>query len=67
METIHIYHTNDVHSHLENWPRIKQFLAKKHERHHQKEEDVFLFDIGDFIDRWHPFTEAQEEKGILIS
>lgn len=62
METIHIYHTNDVHSHLENWPRIKQFLAKKQARHHQKDEDVFLFDIGDFIDRWHPLTEATRGK-----
>ncbi|WP_066258594.1 bifunctional metallophosphatase/5'-nucleotidase [Neobacillus drentensis] len=63
METIHIYHTNDIHSHLENWPRIKQFLAEQQERHHQNDEDVFLFDIGDFIDRWHPFTEATRGKG----
>lgn len=63
MENIHIYHTNDVHSHIENWPRIKQFLADKHEDHQQKDEDVFLFDIGDFIDRWHPFTEATNGKG----
>jgi len=63
METIHIYHTNDVHSHLENWPRIKQFLAGKQEMHQQIEEDMFLFDIGDFIDRWHPFTEATKGKG----
>ncbi|WML25055.1 bifunctional UDP-sugar hydrolase/5'-nucleotidase [Neobacillus sp. OS1-33] len=63
METIHIYHTNDVHSHLENWPRIKQFVAERQTRHHQKDEDVFLFDIGDFIDRWHPFTEATRGKG----
>ncbi|PEQ84120.1 bifunctional metallophosphatase/5'-nucleotidase [Bacillus sp. AFS006103] len=63
METIHIYYTNDVHSHLENWPRIKQFLEEQQERHHQNDEDVFLFDIGDFIDRWHPFTEATRGKG----
>jgi len=63
METIHIYHTNDVHSHIENWPRIKQFLADKNEVHQKKDEDVFLFDIGDFIDRWHPFTEATKGKG----
>ncbi|MEH7305727.1 bifunctional metallophosphatase/5'-nucleotidase [Neobacillus drentensis] len=63
METIHIYHTNDVHSHLENWPRIKQFLAEKQETHLQTNDDVFLFDIGDFIDRWHPFTEADHGKG----
>ncbi|MFJ5713801.1 bifunctional metallophosphatase/5'-nucleotidase [Neobacillus sp. NPDC093127] len=63
METIHIYHTNDVHSHLENWPRIAQFLHKEKKRHLQTEEEVFLFDIGDFIDRWHPYTEATKGKG----
>ncbi|MFF2446809.1 bifunctional metallophosphatase/5'-nucleotidase [Neobacillus sp. NPDC058068] len=63
METIHIYHTNDVHSHLENWPRIAQFLLKEKERHLQTEEEVFLFDIGDFLDRWHPYTEATKGQG----
>jgi 5'-nucleotidase len=63
METIHIYHTNDIHSHLENWPRIGQFLAQSKELHHEKGDEVFLFDIGDFIDRWHPFTEATYGQG----
>lgn len=63
METIHIYHTNDVHSHLENWPRIQKFLSHKKRVHQEKGEDVFLFDIGDFIDRWHPFTEATKGQG----
>lgn len=63
METIHIYHTNDIHSHLENWPRIQQFLKQKREWHQTAGEEVFLFDIGDFIDRWHPFTEASKGKG----
>lgn len=62
METIHIYHTNDVHSHLENWPRIRQFLKNKKESHHESGDEVFLFDIGDFIDRWHPYTEATKGK-----
>ena len=63
METIHIYHTNDFHSHLEHWPRILQFLQLKKELHRKHDEDVFLFDIGDFLDRWHPFTEATKGKG----
>lgn len=63
METIHIYHTNDLHSHLENWPRIQQFLVRKKEQHLELDEEVFLFDIGDFIDRWHPYTEATKGKG----
>jgi 5'-nucleotidase len=63
METIHIYHTNDIHSHLENWPRIGQFLAQRKVHHHEKGDEVFLFDIGDFIDRCHPFTEATNGQG----
>ncbi|QCJ43970.1 bifunctional metallophosphatase/5'-nucleotidase [Bacillus sp. S3] len=63
METIHLYHTNDFHSHLEHWPRIQQFLLQKKQLHQQQGEDVFLFDIGDFIDRWHPYTEATKGKG----
>ncbi|CAH2714404.1 hypothetical protein BACCIP111895_01567 [Neobacillus rhizosphaerae] len=63
METIHIYHTNDVHSHFENWPRIQQFLSQKNAMHQEEGEDVFLFDIGDFIDRWHPYTEATKGQG----
>ncbi|WP_462411105.1 bifunctional metallophosphatase/5'-nucleotidase [Neobacillus sp. Marseille-QA0830] len=65
METIHIYHTNDLHSHLENWPRIEQYLKKNKHRHEQNGEDVFTFDIGDFIDRWHPYTEATMGKGSI--
>ena len=25
------------------------------------DEEFFLFDIGDFIDRWHPLSEATKE------
>ncbi len=28
METIHILHTNDLHSHFENWPRMRRFLLE---------------------------------------
>ena len=63
METIHIYHTNDLHSHLENWPRIQQFLKQKQAQHQKNGEEIFLFDIGDFIDRWHPLTEATKGQG----
>jgi 2',3'-cyclic-nucleotide 2'-phosphodiesterase (5'-nucleotidase family) len=63
LETIHIYHTNDVHSHLEHWPRIHQFLVESKKRHLTQAEEMFLFDIGDFVDRWHPFSEATKGKG----
>ncbi|MDQ0198874.1 bifunctional metallophosphatase/5'-nucleotidase [Neobacillus ginsengisoli] len=63
MESIHIYHTNDIHSHLERWPRIHDFLLERKKMHQKKGEDVFLFDIGDFIDRWHPFSEGTKGLG----
>ncbi|TYC46759.1 bifunctional metallophosphatase/5'-nucleotidase [Leuconostoc litchii] len=54
MGIIHLLHTNDIHSHFENWPRISRYLLEK-----QAEYDESLtFDIGDAIDRLHPLTEA---------
>jgi 5'-nucleotidase len=63
METIHIYHTNDLHSHLKRWPRIHQFLTNRRTLHEEAGEGFFLFDIGDFIDRWHPLSEATHGQG----
>ncbi|RHW42658.1 bifunctional metallophosphatase/5'-nucleotidase [Neobacillus notoginsengisoli] len=63
METIHIYHTNDLHSHFEHWPRISRLLRERAEEHRKAGEDVFLFDIGDHVDRWHPYTEGTMGKG----
>ncbi len=63
MEKIHLFHTNDVHSHLEHWPRIQQFLQQEKQLYQEAGEEVFLFDIGDFIDRWHPLTDATRGAG----
>ncbi|TYR73787.1 bifunctional metallophosphatase/5'-nucleotidase [Rossellomorea vietnamensis] len=62
-ETIHIYHTNDLHSHFENWPRIRDFLKLRKQWHLDAGDEVFLFDIGDHVDRWHPLSEATLGKG----
>ncbi|VDG98745.1 Trifunctional nucleotide phosphoesterase protein YfkN precursor [Lysinibacillus sphaericus] len=62
-ETIHIYHTNDIHSHFDNWPGISEFLLDKRIEHEQAGESCFVFDLGDFVDRSHPFTEATKGKG----
>jgi 5'-nucleotidase len=63
MESIHIYHTNDLHSHLKRWPRIHEFLISQRIRHEAVGDDFFLFDIGDFADRWHPLTEGTMGQG----
>ncbi|GLY09542.1 bifunctional metallophosphatase/5'-nucleotidase [Pseudobacillus badius] len=61
-ETIHIYHTNDLHSHFENWPRIRRFLQERRKWHEEAGESVFIFDIGDHVDRSHPMTEGSLGK-----
>ncbi|WP_391116679.1 MULTISPECIES: bifunctional metallophosphatase/5'-nucleotidase [unclassified Psychrobacillus] len=58
-ETIQIYHTNDLHSHLENWPTIHQFLSERRAMH----DTVLILDIGDHIDRSNIFTEGTLGRG----
>lgn len=62
MEVIHLYHTNDLHSHFENWPRIFEFLQERRKWHEEVGEDIYLFDIGDHVDLSHPYTEATKGK-----
>lgn len=59
MKRLTIWHTNDIHSHLEKWPRIFAFLREKR----MAAQDDLFFDIGDFIDRVHPYTEGSMGQG----
>ncbi|OQP15959.1 bifunctional metallophosphatase/5'-nucleotidase [Geobacillus zalihae] len=61
-QTIYIYHTNDVHSHFEHWPQIARFLSERRREHRARNEAMLLFDVGDFLDRVHPITEATRGK-----
>lgn len=63
IETIHILHTNDIHSHFEYWPQIHRFLQNKRREFEGNGEAVFIFDIGDHVDRSNPFTEGTVGKG----
>jgi 5''-nucleotidase/2'',3''-cyclic phosphodiesterase and related esterases len=56
MEKIQIVHTNDFHSHFENFPRISRFI--KNARQTSTADDFYLFDIGDAMDRAAPLSEA---------
>lgn len=42
IETIHILHTNDIHSHFEYWPQIHRFLQTKRQEFEEK-VNPFLF------------------------
>lgn len=60
LEKLTILHTNDLHSHFEYWPRIQKYLIDtKHDSNH----DVMVFDIGDHLDRFHPYTDATLGRG----
>lgn len=63
METIHILHTNDIHSHFEYWPQIHRFLQDKRRELEACGHTVLVFDIGDYVDRSHLFTEGTDGKG----
>lgn len=61
-EKLHIYHTNDLHSHFENWPAIVDYIQTQRQKHAAEHEEVLLFDIGDHVDRFHPVSEASFGK-----
>ncbi|KRL05584.1 bifunctional metallophosphatase/5'-nucleotidase [Liquorilactobacillus hordei] len=61
-EKITILHTNDLHSHLENWPKIRRYLINTREKLQNKDNYVLVFDLGDAMDRVHPLTEATDGK-----
>lgn len=63
IERIHFYHTNDIHSHFENWPQINHFLLEKRKTHTEQLESCYVFDIGDHVDRSNPFTEGTNGQG----
>lgn len=58
MEKITLVHTNDLHSHLEHWPKIRRYLNQRKQEADSSQETVISLDLGDFVDRWHPLTEA---------
>ncbi|WP_396021841.1 bifunctional metallophosphatase/5'-nucleotidase [Bacillus cereus group sp. BfR-BA-01492] len=60
---IHLYHTNDIHSHFENWPQISRFVLEEKKRRQEAGESVFTLDIGDHVDRFHSITEATNGRG----
>ncbi|GLC89745.1 bifunctional metallophosphatase/5'-nucleotidase [Lysinibacillus piscis] len=63
LEKIHIFHTNDVHSHFQYWPRMQHFVTQKRAELAAIGETSYLFDIGDHLDRSNIYTEATFGKG----
>ena len=62
-EVIRIFHMNDVHSHFAEWPKIVRFLKRQKQLASERGETCLVLDIGDHVDRSHPYTEATAGKG----
>lgn len=62
-ETIHIIHTNDLHSHFEHWPKIRRYITHRQAELREENSPYLTLDLGDFMDRVHPFTEATDGRG----
>lgn len=60
MEEIVLFHTNDLHSHFENWPKIRRLVKAKRSLYQKEGKTVVTIDLGDFSDRCHPLTEATD-------
>jgi 5'-nucleotidase len=54
----HILFTHDLHSHFERWPRVVTTIKRQKQKYESQGESVFVFDIGDHVDRAHMITEA---------
>lgn len=58
LEKLHIYYTNDLHSHFAQWPRVVGYLKEKKKLAEYQGRTCWLADIGDHMDRVHPISEA---------
>ena len=53
-----ILHTNDLHSHFENFPKIKRFMQSKTKELESQGYTIFRVDDGDAMDRSNPLTDV---------
>lgn len=51
---IKIFHTNDIHSYLSNYKKITRYILDIK----SESQNMLYLDLGDHVDRSHPFTEA---------
>src|SRR5699024_2562387 len=61
-EHIFFYYTNDFHSHFEQWPKVANYLKNKQQTHESLQQDYYIVDVGDHVDRVDPIAEASLGK-----
>src|SRR5699024_1468282 len=57
-ENIHLYYTNDLHSHFENRPKLTAVVTKQKQEAGRYEGTTLSADIGVHMDRVNPMLEA---------
>ncbi|SEN72196.1 bifunctional metallophosphatase/5'-nucleotidase [Lihuaxuella thermophila] len=57
---VHLLHTNDLHSHLEQMSKIHTLVTRMREEWAKRGETGFLLDIGDHMDRVRLETEGTD-------
>lgn len=62
---LQIIHTNDIHSHLENWSILAQFIEDTQAEAREAGIPILTLDIGDAIDSFHPMIEATFGKTMI--
>mgnify|MGYP003462393711 CR=1 FL=1 len=65
-ETVHLFHINDLHSHFEHWERIVKYMNEQQKAYEEAGDIVYKLDIGDHVDRFHPYTEGTMGKGNVL-
>lgn len=59
---IRLYHTNDLHSHMEEMEKIHTFVERKRNEANLRGESFLLVDLGDHADRFRMETEGTMGK-----
>lgn len=66
MESIHIYHTNDIHSDLSSWPTFQRLMPQWRQASLSAGASaVYLFDSGDAIDYRHSLMQASRGQAMV--
>lgn len=56
MDTITMFHYNDLHSKFQTWPQLVSFLTER------RQAETLVFDLGDHADRTNPATEVTKGR-----
>lgn len=57
---LYIIHTNDIHSHLEYWDSIAEYVNLYRQEILRRGDLLLLCDVGDAMDTVHPLVEATQ-------